>query len=114
MPLPRPFPVSTVSVMEDDEMLRRCAANVVADAGFMAVEAANADEAVAIREPLGHSAAFHIRMPGSMDGHQDQFGVGKSRIVRARQTRKQPVLPEAACDEADNGRPSGYDPIRVN
>jgi hypothetical protein len=48
MPFPRPLSVSAVFVVEDDEMLRMCATNVVADAGFTAVKAANADEAVAI------------------------------------------------------------------
>jgi CheY-like chemotaxis protein len=70
MPLPRPLPVSTVLVVEDDEMLRTCIGNVVADAGFMAVEAANADEAVAVLECRSDIALLFtdIQMPGSMDG----------------------------------------------
>ena len=70
MPFPRPPSVSAVLVVEDDEMLRMCAANVVADAGFMAVEAANADEAVAILESRSDIALLFtdIQMPGSMDG----------------------------------------------
>jgi CheY-like chemotaxis protein len=47
-----------------------CTANVVADAGFTAVEAANADEAVAILESRSDIALLFtdIQMPGSMDG----------------------------------------------
>jgi CheY-like chemotaxis protein len=56
--------------VEDDEVLRMCAANVVADAGFTAIEAANADEAVAILESRSDIALLFtdIQMPGSMDG----------------------------------------------
>ena len=70
MPLPRPLSVSTVLVVEDDETLRMCAANVVADAGFTAIEAANADEAVAILESRSDIALLFtdVQMPGSMDG----------------------------------------------
>ena len=70
MPLPHPLLQSTVLVVEDDEVLRMCAAEVVADAGFTPVEAANADEAVAILESRSDIALVFtdIQMPGSMDG----------------------------------------------
>jgi CheY-like chemotaxis protein len=70
MPLPRPLLQCTVLVVEDDEVLRMCAAEVVADAGFSPVEAANADEAFAILENRSDIALLFtdIRMPGSMDG----------------------------------------------
>jgi CheY-like chemotaxis protein len=47
-----------------------CTANVVADAGFTPVEAANADEAFAILESRSDIALLFtdIQMPGSMDG----------------------------------------------
>ena len=47
-----------------------CTANVVADAGFIPVEAANADEAFAILESRSDIALLFtdIQMPGSMDG----------------------------------------------
>ena len=62
--------LSTVLVVEDDEILRTCTANVVADAGFTPVEAANADEAFAILENRSDIALLFtdIQMPGSMDG----------------------------------------------
>jgi CheY-like chemotaxis protein len=70
MPLPRPLLQCTVLVVEDDEVLRMCAAEVVADAGFSPVEAANADETFAILEKRSDIALLFtdIRMPGSMDG----------------------------------------------
>jgi CheY-like chemotaxis protein len=70
MPLPRPLLQSTVLVVEDDEILRMCAAEAVADAGFNSVEAANADEAFAILENRSDIALLFtdIQMPGSMDG----------------------------------------------
>jgi CheY-like chemotaxis protein len=66
MPLPRPLLQSTVLVVEDDEVLRMCAAEVVADAGFSPVEAANADEAFAILENRSDIALLFtdIQMPG--------------------------------------------------
>ena len=70
MPLPRPLLQSTVLVVEDDEVLRMCAAEVVAEASFSPVEAADADEAVAILESRSDIALVFtdIQMPGSMDG----------------------------------------------
>jgi CheY-like chemotaxis protein len=70
MTLPRPLMQSTVLVVEDDEVLRMCVAEVVTDAGFSPVEAANADEAFAILENRSDIALLFtdIQMPGSMDG----------------------------------------------
>jgi CheY-like chemotaxis protein len=70
VPLAQPVFSSAVLVVEDDEMLRMCAADVVADAGFTAIEATNADEAVAILESRSDIALLFtdIQMPGSMDG----------------------------------------------
>lgn len=61
---------ATVLVVEDDEVLRMCSADIVSDAGFAPVEAANADEAVAILESRSDIALLltDIQMPGSMDG----------------------------------------------
>jgi len=71
-----PVCASAVLVVEDDEMLRMCAADVVADAGFAPLEAANADEAVSILESRSDIALLFIdiQMPGSMDG----FGLAQT------------------------------------
>jgi CheY-like chemotaxis protein len=59
-----------VLVVEDDFLIRMNAAGMIEDAGFDAVEAANADEAIVILEArLDIRVVFtDIQMPGSMDG----------------------------------------------
>jgi CheY-like chemotaxis protein len=59
-----------VLVVEDDFLLRMDAVDIVRSAGFDAVEARNADEAIAILEarPNIHVVFTDVQMPGSMDG----------------------------------------------
>jgi CheY-like chemotaxis protein len=59
-----------VLVVEDDFLLRMDAVDIVRDAGFEAVEAANADDAIAIIEanPNIHVVFTDVQMPGPMDG----------------------------------------------
>ncbi len=59
-----------VLIVEDDPLLRFLTVNIVEDAGFVALEAANADEAVAILETRSDIALLltAINMSGSMDG----------------------------------------------
>ncbi len=63
-------PSPVVLVVEDDWLLRFIALEIVEDAGFVAVEAANADEAIAILERRADIALVFtdVDMPGSMDG----------------------------------------------
>jgi CheY-like chemotaxis protein len=65
--VPRP-PV--VLVVEDDFLLRMDAVDIVRNAGFEAIEAANADQAIAIIEadPDIHIVFTDVQMPGTMDG----------------------------------------------
>ena len=60
----------TVLVVEDDLMLRMRAVDMVEDAGFLCVEAINADDALAILETRSDIDLLFtdIQMPGSMDG----------------------------------------------
>ena len=82
---------TNVLVVEDEMVLRMRAVDIVEDAGFTAVEAVNADEALAILEARSDIALLFsdIQMPGSMDGltlahavherwpgHQNHSGVG--------------------------------------
>jgi len=64
----RPTPV--VLIVEDEPLLRILAAEVVEDAGFIALEASDADEAVALLESRPDISLLFtdISMPGSMDG----------------------------------------------
>ncbi|MDN3272980.1 response regulator [Frankia sp. RB7] len=59
-----------VLVVEDDPLLRMLAVEVVEEAGFKAIEAGDADEAVALLESRTDIALVFtdINMPGSMDG----------------------------------------------
>jgi two-component sensor histidine kinase/ActR/RegA family two-component response regulator len=61
---------TNVLVVEDEMVLRMRAVDIVEDAGFTAVEAVNADEALAILESRSDISLLFsdIQMPGSMDG----------------------------------------------
>ena len=60
----------TILIVEDDQLLRLLTVDIVEEAGFMALQADNADEAVAILEARSDIALLltDINMPGSMDG----------------------------------------------
>jgi two-component system, response regulator PdtaR len=59
-----------VLVVEDDFLLRMDAVDIAKKAGFEAMEAANADDAIAILEshPNIHVVFTDVQMPGTMDG----------------------------------------------
>ena len=67
-PAGRPRPV--VLVVEDEPLLRMLAVEVVEEAGFIAIEARDADEAVTLLESRTDITLLFtdINMPGSMDG----------------------------------------------
>ena len=59
-----------ILVVEDEPLLRLMAVDIVEDAGFQALSAASADEALAILETRGDVWLLFtdVQMPGSMDG----------------------------------------------
>ena len=61
---------TNVLVVEDEMVLRMRAVDIVQDAGFTAVEAVNADQALAILEARSDISLLFsdIQMPGSIDG----------------------------------------------
>jgi two-component sensor histidine kinase/CheY-like chemotaxis protein len=61
---------TNVLVVEDEMVLRMRAVDIVEDAGFTAVEAVNAEQALAILESRSDISLLFsdIQMPGSMDG----------------------------------------------
>jgi two-component sensor histidine kinase/CheY-like chemotaxis protein len=63
-------PATNVLVVEDEMVLRLRAVEIVEDAGFTALEAVNADQALTILEQRSDIALLFsdIQMPGSMDG----------------------------------------------
>jgi len=66
----QPAPMANVLVVEDEMVLRMRAVDIVEDAGFRAVEAVSADEALAILESRSDISLLFsdIQMPGTMDG----------------------------------------------
>ena len=66
----QPAALRAVLVVEDEMLLRMRAVDMVEDAGFTAVEAINADDALAILESRSDIELLFtdIQMPGSMDG----------------------------------------------
>jgi two-component system, response regulator PdtaR len=65
---PKSRPV--VLIVEDDPLLRMLAVDVIEEAGFVALEAGDADEAVALLESRPDITLLFtdVDMPGSMDG----------------------------------------------
>jgi CheY-like chemotaxis protein len=63
-------PAPIVLVVEDEFLIRMNVVEIIEDAGFRALEAANADEAIALLETHPNiSVVFtDIDMPGSMNG----------------------------------------------
>jgi CheY-like chemotaxis protein len=63
----RPY---AVLVVEDEAILRLHAIDLVEEAGFSAIEAKNADEAIVILESRSDITLLltDVNMPGSMDG----------------------------------------------
>ena len=57
-------------MVEDEPLLRLAAIDIVEEAGFEALDAADADQAIAILEtrPDIHIVFSDIQMPGDMDG----------------------------------------------
>ena len=72
MPIGRSAALRAVLVVEDEMLLRMRAVNMVEDAGFTAVEAINADDAIAVLESRSDIELLFtdIQMPGSMNGLQ--------------------------------------------
>jgi CheY-like chemotaxis protein len=61
---------AVILIVEDDFLLRLDSAETIEHAGFEVIQAANADEAIAILNvrPDIHVVFTDIQMPGSMDG----------------------------------------------
>lgn len=88
---------TAVLVVEDEAMLRLMAIDLVEDAGFEALEAADADEAMAILEMRSDIRILFtdIRMPGSMDG------LHLARAVKDRWPPVKIILTSGHCSASD-------------
>jgi CheY-like chemotaxis protein len=102
-PAGKPPPV--VLVVEDEPVLRMLAVEVVEEAGFIAIEARDADEAVILLESRTDIALLFtdINMPGSMDGLKlahavrDRWPPIKILVVSGQQRLKSSDLPSNSC-----------------
>ena len=105
-----------VLIVEDEFLLRMEAVDMIASAGFEAIEAANADAAIEILEARRDIAVVFtdIQMPGSMDG---------LKLARAVRGRWPPIkivatsghVHVAETDLPEGGRfvPKPYSPTQV-
>ena len=105
-----------VLIVEDEFLLRMDAIDMIASAGFEALEAVNADEAIAILEARPDIAVVFtdIQMPGSMDG---------LKLARAVRGRWPPIkivatsgqIDVKAVDLPEGGRflPKPYSPTQI-
>jgi CheY-like chemotaxis protein len=96
---------TVVLIVEDDALLRMCAADIVEEADFAVIEAADADAAMALLESRSDIALLltDIDMPGSMNGLKLAHAV-RNRwprikiLVVSGQVRPQPSeLPPDSC-----------------
>jgi CheY-like chemotaxis protein len=80
MPLDHMRLPAVVLVVEDEMLLRMRAVDMVEDAGYVPVEAVDADEALAILQSRSDIALLFtdIQMPGSMTGLQLALAVHES------------------------------------
>lgn len=88
---------NVVLVVEDDAMIRMDVVSMIEDAGFVVVEAANADDAIVLLERRSDITTIFtdIEMPGSMDGLKLAFAVRHrwppvSIIIASGRIRPQP------------------------
>jgi CheY-like chemotaxis protein len=94
-----------VLVVEDEPLLRMLAVEVVEEAGFIAIEARDADEAVILLESRSDITLLFtdINMPGSMDGLKlahavrDRWPPIKILVVSGKQRLQLSELPSNSC-----------------
>lgn len=92
-----------ILIVEDDGLIRMDLAYTLSDAGFVVLEAANADQAVAVLEHNEVSALLtDIDMPGSMNGISlarvtaERWPSSKIVVISGRYSPSQGSLPDGA------------------
>lgn len=97
--------VQTVLVVEDDPLLRMDAVDIIEDAGFRVLEAADADRALALLRRNGRIDALFtdIDMPGRMNGlelsrlvHATMPGM-RIVVTSGQWSIEEDVLPDGGC-----------------
>jgi two-component system, response regulator PdtaR len=92
-----------ILIVEDEFLLRMDSAEVIENAGFEVIQAADADEAIAIltARPDIHVVFTDIQMPGSMDG------LKLARFVRTRWPPIKIVATSGLVRVEDDDLPAG-------
>jgi CheY-like chemotaxis protein len=92
-----------VLVVEDESLVRMCAMDMIEEAGFEAIAASDADEAIRILESRNDIRAVFtdIQMPGSMDG------LRLARVVRDRWPPGALIVTSGQQRVPENDLPSG-------
>jgi CheY-like chemotaxis protein len=106
-----------VLVVEDDYLLRLDAADMIKAADFEVIEAANADEAIAILESRNDIAVIFtdVQMPGSMDGLRLARAVrGRWPPIKIITTSGQRIIEELDLPEGGRFLPKPYNPTQVS
>jgi CheY-like chemotaxis protein len=106
-----------VLVVEDDYLLRLDAADMIKAADFEVIEAANADEALAILESRNDIAVVFtdVQMPGSMDGLRLARAVrGRWPPIKIITTSGQRIVEEIDLPEGGRFLPKPYNPTQVS
>jgi CheY-like chemotaxis protein len=85
--------IPVILIVEDEFLLRLDSAEVIEKAGFEVVQAANADDAIAILTARSniHVVFTDIQMPGSMDG------LKLAQFVRTAGRRSRSSRPRVLC-----------------
>ena len=106
-----------VLVVEDNYLLRMDAADMIEAAGFEVIEAANADDAIAILEARNDIAVVFtdVQMPGSMDGLRLARAVrGRWPPIKIVTTSGQRIIEETDLPEGGRFLPKPYSPLQVS
>jgi CheY-like chemotaxis protein len=105
-----------VLIVEDEPLVRMGAVNLIEDAGFEVIEAANADEAMRI---LGSRSDVRvvftdIHMPGSMDGLKLAHAVrNRWPPIKIILTSGRDLIAEQALPEGGRFFVKPYNPIEI-
>ena len=106
----------TVLVVEDEFLVRLKAVEIVQDAGFVALEAQDADEAISILEthPEIRLVMTDINMPGSMTGlKMAMYAWGKWPPLKFIVVSGRPFPVEAEMPDGAHFHPKPYTPETI-
>ena len=108
--------IPAVLIVEDEPLVRLGAVKMIEEAGFLVIEAANADEAIRILESRTDIRAVFtdINMPGSMDGLKLAHAVrNRWPPIKIIVTSGRDRLTEQDLPEGGRFFAKPYDPIEI-